>query len=93
MNTKYQGLQRARAYGMPRTFARISETKVLCLPFLFIFLFSLLFFIKNRARMGNKYNKNFIEHLAYLHNQRQIKKCSSKLQCKFKLKLQQFNSL
>ena len=26
MNTKYQGLQRARAYGMPRTFARISET-------------------------------------------------------------------
>ena len=29
MNTKYQGLQRARAYGMPRTFARISETKTL----------------------------------------------------------------
>ena len=26
MNTKYQGLQRARAYGMSRTFARISET-------------------------------------------------------------------
>ena len=29
MNTKYQGLQRARAYGMPRTFARISETYIL----------------------------------------------------------------
>ena len=28
MNTKYQGLQRARAYGMSRTFARISETLV-----------------------------------------------------------------
>ena len=27
MNTKYQGLQRARAYGMSRTFARISETQ------------------------------------------------------------------
>ena len=27
MNTKFQGLQRARAYGMSRTFARISETE------------------------------------------------------------------
>ena len=26
MNNKYQGLQRARAYGMSQTFARISET-------------------------------------------------------------------
>ena len=56
-------------------------------------LFSLLFLIKKRERMGTKYYKNFIEHPAYLHNQRQKKKCSSKLQCKFKLKLQQFNSL
>ena len=29
MNTKYQGLQRARAYGMSRTFARISETQAM----------------------------------------------------------------
>ena len=53
------------------------------LPFLFIYLFSLLFFIKKTARMGTKYYKNFIEHPAYLHNQRQKKKCRSKLQCKF----------
>ena len=33
MNTKYQGLQRARAYGMSRTFARISETVVLAQAF------------------------------------------------------------
>ena len=35
---------------------------MLCLPFLFIYLFSLLFFIKKRALMGTKYYKIFIEH-------------------------------